>query len=144
MELCSQSRGGGSFSVKLAKALSTLRYSPSVSIVHLFTAKFYVSLLLLGSMEAAANSDLSGGSIESSTSLSIDSNSPLYMHPSDNPGAMLVPVQFTGIGYQSWRHSVLRSVFVKNKLGFISGDCPRPQADIDNGNDAMTLLYLGF
>ncbi|KAH0692446.1 hypothetical protein KY285_019543 [Solanum tuberosum] len=79
-------------------------------------------------MDAAASSDLSGGSTGGSTSFTIDSNSPLYIHPSDNPGAMLVPVQFTGIGYRSWRRSVLRSLSVKNKLGFINGDCPRPQS----------------
>ncbi|KAH0738712.1 hypothetical protein KY290_037417 [Solanum tuberosum] len=59
----------------------------------------------------------------------IDSNNPLYMHPSDNPGAMLVPVQFTGLGYRSWRRSVLRSLSVKNKLGFITGECSRPRSD---------------
>ncbi|KAH0661967.1 hypothetical protein KY284_026898 [Solanum tuberosum] len=37
-----------------------------------------------------------------STSNTIDSNHPLYMHPSDNPG---------------------------NKLGFINGDCPHPQSN---------------
>uniref|UniRef100_A0A0V0IKK6 Putative ovule protein n=1 Tax=Solanum chacoense TaxID=4108 RepID=A0A0V0IKK6_SOLCH len=51
------------------------------------------------------------------------------MYPSDNPGAKLVPVQFAGIGYRSWRRSVLRSLSVKNKLGFINGDCPRPQSN---------------
>ncbi|KAL3357038.1 hypothetical protein AABB24_017622 [Solanum stoloniferum] len=59
----------------------------------------------------------------------IDSNNPLYMHPSDNPGAMLVPVQFTGLGYPSLRRSVLRSLSVKNKLGFITGECSRPRSD---------------
>ncbi|KAH0672002.1 hypothetical protein KY284_023089 [Solanum tuberosum] len=77
----------------------------------------------------ADNSDLPSGSAGGSTSFSIDSNSPLYIHPSDNPGAMFVPVQFTGIGYRSWRRSVLRSLYVKNKLGFINGDCQRPQSD---------------
>ncbi|KAH0715709.1 hypothetical protein KY284_008614 [Solanum tuberosum] len=76
-------------------------------------------------MADAASSDQSGGS----TNTTIDSNHPLYMHPSDNPGAMLVPVQFAGIGFRSWRRSVLRSLSVKNKLGFINGDCPRPQSN---------------
>ncbi|XP_015068565.1 uncharacterized protein LOC107013091 [Solanum pennellii] len=56
-------------------------------------------------MEAAANSDLSSVSTGSSTNLTIDSNSPLYTHPYDSPGAMLVPVQFTRIGYRSWRRN---------------------------------------
>ncbi|KAK6779847.1 hypothetical protein RDI58_022031 [Solanum bulbocastanum] len=59
----------------------------------------------------------------------IDSNNPLHMHPSDNPGMMLVLVQFIGAGYNSWRRSILRSLSVKNKLGFVTGEFPRPQPD---------------
>ncbi|XP_019261003.1 PREDICTED: uncharacterized protein LOC109238956 [Nicotiana attenuata] len=33
---------------------------------------------------------------------------------SDNPRAMLVSTAFDGIGYRSWRRSVLRGLFVKN------------------------------
>ena len=54
---------------------------------------------------------------------SIDISSPLYVHPSDNPGISLVQNPFDGIGYRSWRRSVLRVLSVKNKLGFINGDC---------------------
>ena len=59
---------------------------------------------------------------------SIDISSPLYVHPSDNPGISLVQNPFDGIGYRSWRRSVLRVLSVKNKLGFINGDCKRPNA----------------
>ncbi|XP_019242331.1 PREDICTED: uncharacterized protein LOC109222426, partial [Nicotiana attenuata] len=58
--------------------------------------------------------------------LVIDVSSPLYIHPSDSPGVTLVPVPFDGIGYRSWRRSVLRALSVKNKLGFVSGDCGKP------------------
>ncbi|XP_016475948.1 uncharacterized protein LOC107797562 [Nicotiana tabacum] len=74
--------------------------------------------------------------IASSTSASapiskpnIDPNCPFYMHPSDNPSAMLVTTPFNGIGYRSWRRSVLRALLVKNKLGFINGECKRPKSD---------------
>ncbi|XP_075107126.1 uncharacterized protein LOC142180099 [Nicotiana tabacum] len=56
----------------------------------------------------------------------IDPSNPLYLHPSDNPDAMLVSVPFSGVGYRSWRHSVLRGLSVKNKLGFINGECKSP------------------
>ena len=59
----------------------------------------------------------------------IDISSPLYVHPSDNPGVSLVQNPFDGIGYRSWRRSVLRVLSVKNKLGFINGDCKRPSAE---------------
>ncbi|XP_033513370.2 uncharacterized protein [Nicotiana tomentosiformis] len=39
---------------------------------------------------------------------------------------MLVPVPFDEIGYRSWRRSVLRALSVKNKLGFINGECRKP------------------
>ncbi|XP_016481850.2 uncharacterized protein LOC107802793 [Nicotiana tabacum] len=37
-----------------------------------------------------------------------------------------MPVPFGGIGYRSWRRSVLRALSVKNKLGFINGECRKP------------------
>lgn len=76
-------------------------------------------------MADTASSCQSGGS----TSNTIDSNHPFYIHPSNNPGEILVPVKFTGVGFCSWRCSVLRSLSVKNKLGSINGDCPRSQSN---------------
>ncbi|XP_015161373.1 uncharacterized protein [Solanum tuberosum] len=64
------------------------------------------------------------------TDAPIDSSSPLYIHPSDNPGAMLVPNTFDGTGYRSWRRGVLRSLSVKNKLGFINGKCEKPTTEL--------------
>ncbi|XP_019241258.1 PREDICTED: uncharacterized protein LOC109221252, partial [Nicotiana attenuata] len=52
-----------------------------------------------------------------------------YMHPSDNPGAMLVTAPFNGVGYRSWRRSVLRALSVKNKVGFITGEYKPPDLD---------------
>lgn len=60
---------------------------------------------------------------------SVDLSSPLYMHPSDNPGAMLVSVPFNGVGYRSWRRSVVCALSVKNKVGFINGECKKPDPD---------------
>ncbi|XP_059315764.1 uncharacterized protein LOC132066475 [Lycium ferocissimum] len=51
------------------------------------------------------------------------------MHPSESAGAMLVPVQFNGTGYRSWRRGVLRALYVKNKLGFINGECKKPELE---------------
>nr|XP_009792263.1 PREDICTED: uncharacterized protein LOC104239346 [Nicotiana sylvestris]XP_016505706.1 PREDICTED: uncharacterized protein LOC107823541 [Nicotiana tabacum] len=38
-----------------------------------------------------------------STNPLLDLTNQLYMHPSENPGSMLVPVAFDGPGYRSWR-----------------------------------------
>ncbi|XP_069152047.1 uncharacterized protein [Solanum lycopersicum] len=50
-------------------------------------------------------------------------SSPLYMHPSNNPGASLIQAHFDGVSYRSWEVSVHRDLSIKNKLGFINGDC---------------------
>ncbi|XP_019246571.1 PREDICTED: uncharacterized protein LOC109226234 [Nicotiana attenuata] len=59
----------------------------------------------------------------------VDTSSPFYMHPSNNSGIALVPVPFDGFGYRSWRRGVMRALSVKNKLGFINGDCKRLDPD---------------
>ncbi|XP_070011234.1 uncharacterized protein [Nicotiana sylvestris] len=56
----------------------------------------------------------------------LDSSSPLYMHPSENAGTMLVPVAFDDTSYRSWRRIVLRVLSVKNKVSFINGKVKKP------------------
>ena len=73
------------------------------------------------------NSASTSTALDSVPSSGIDAGSHFYIHPSDNPGAILVPVPFNGIGFHSWRRSVLRSLSVKNKLVFINGECKRPE-----------------
>ncbi|XP_069149162.1 uncharacterized protein [Solanum lycopersicum] len=58
----------------------------------------------------------------------IDVSNPLYIHPSDNPSLILVPVVFEGVGYRSWRRGIMRSLSVKDKLGFINGELKRPSS----------------
>ena len=45
-----------------------------------------------------------------------DTGSHFYIHPSDNPGEVLVPVPFNGTGFHSWCRSVFRSLSLKNKI----------------------------
>ncbi|XP_019253927.1 PREDICTED: uncharacterized protein LOC109232624 [Nicotiana attenuata] len=61
-----------------------------------------------------------------STNPALDLTNPLYMHPSESAGSMLVPGLFDGSGYTSWRRGVLRALSVKNKVGFINGKCRKP------------------
>ncbi|KAH0635766.1 hypothetical protein KY289_035681 [Solanum tuberosum] len=56
----------------------------------------------------------------------IDTGNPLYIHPSDNPSFTLAPTHFDGTGYRSWKRSVLRSLSVKNKLDFVTGEYLKP------------------
>ena len=41
------------------------------------------------------------------TSVNSDAHNTLCIHPSDSPGMVLVPVQFDGTGYSSWRKGVM-------------------------------------
>ncbi|XP_049394868.1 uncharacterized protein LOC125859209 [Solanum stenotomum] len=74
---------------------------------------------------------IKSGSISNENTVNIngvsgeDLSSPLYMHPSDNPGVSFVQTLFDGVGYRSRKRNVLRVLSVKNKLGFINGDCKR-------------------
>lgn len=78
----------------------------------------------------------------------IDSTSPIYMHPSDNPGAMRVSVSFSGIDYRSWRGRAGWCLSVKNKLGFINGEFKRPERTSASSrqwdwcDDSLTPLIL--
>ncbi|XP_019251133.1 PREDICTED: uncharacterized protein LOC109230056 [Nicotiana attenuata] len=58
----------------------------------------------------------------------LDSTNPLYMHPSESAGSILVPVVFDRTGYRSWRRGVLKALSVKNKVGFINGKCKKPNS----------------
>ncbi|XP_019236838.1 PREDICTED: uncharacterized protein LOC109217062 [Nicotiana attenuata] len=84
-------------------------------------------------MTSGENDNLAAPSVNEPPSQSgIDISNPLYMHPSDNPGATLVPAPFDGFVYRSWRRGVMRALSVKNKLGFINGECKRPDLDSPN------------
>ncbi|KAF5472443.1 hypothetical protein F2P56_009162 [Juglans regia] len=61
----------------------------------------------------------------SSRNPSDDSSSYYYLHPSDNPGALLVSEIFTGENYIAWSRSISIALTVKNKIAFIDGTLPQ-------------------
>ncbi|XP_059279569.1 uncharacterized protein LOC132033581 [Lycium ferocissimum] len=62
---------------------------------------------------------------------SIDSTNPLYFHPSDSPGMVLVNSVFDGKGYGGWRRGILIALSAKNKVGFIDGTLSQPPSSSD-------------
>lgn len=48
------------------------------------------------------------------------------MHPSDNPGHVIVTPALTNQNYHTWSRSLKVSLHSKNKLGFIDGTLLRP------------------
>nr|XP_016468610.1 PREDICTED: uncharacterized protein LOC107791121 [Nicotiana tabacum] len=75
---------------------------------------------------------MAGDKENQNTTNNLDSANLLYMHSSESAGTTLVPVVFDGIGYRSWRRGVLTALPVKNKVGFITGKCKKPNSDYAN------------
>ena len=55
-----------------------------------------------------------------------DQSSVYYIHPSDHSASQLVSVKFDGNGFTSWKRSMLLSLSMKNKLGFVDGSVAKP------------------
>lgn len=56
--------------------------------------------------------------------MQIDLSHPLYLHPSDAPGTLLVSHQLTGVeNYNIWSRSMRIALLAKNKVGFIDDSC---------------------
>lgn len=91
---------------------------------------------------------VSSGTAGNNTETTIDANSPLYIHPSDGAGTSLVLFVFDRTGYRSWKRGVLRALSVKNKLGFINGECKKPDSkpplchQWERCDDMVTLWIL--
>lgn len=54
-----------------------------------------------------------------------NSNHPLYLHPSDQPGAVLAETLVED-NYMTWENSMQMALMIKNKLGFIDGSQEKP------------------
>ena len=70
-----------------------------------------------------ANSHSSNGSVQN---LSDDSSNYYYLHPFDNPGALLVSEIFTGENYIAWSRSMSIALTVKNKIACVDGSLVQP------------------
>ena len=58
----------------------------------------------------------------SSSSQDYNLSNPLFLHPRENPGAILTSQPLIGgENYPAWARSVRKSLIAKNKLGFIDG-----------------------
>lgn len=56
-------------------------------------------------------------------------NHPLYLHHSDQPGAVLVPQPLVEDNYSTWIQSMTMALTVKNKLGIVDGTVKKPSED---------------
>ena len=59
----------------------------------------------------------------------IDAVDPLFLHPSDHPGHVLVADIFNGEDYDNWKRSVMIALSTKHKTFLIDGTYPKPNAN---------------
>ncbi|KAL6125865.1 hypothetical protein ACLB2K_073926 [Fragaria x ananassa] len=74
-------------------------------------------------------------------------NHKLYLHYSDQPGAILVPQSLLEDNYSEWCHSMTMALTIKNKVGFVNGSSPRPtvqdneQQQWDRCTETVTTFF---
>ncbi|XP_075110420.1 uncharacterized protein LOC142181304 [Nicotiana tabacum] len=74
------------------------------------------------------------------TTEKIDHTHPLFVHPSNTPSFVLVPVQLTGSeNYEIWLRSVRIALQAKRKLGFITGTYNKDQFRPELHEDCETF-----
>ncbi|CAL1392929.1 unnamed protein product [Linum trigynum] len=70
---------------------------------------------------------LDTGALTTGVPSGIDALSPLHLHPADHPNLMFVSEALTDFNYGDWVAEITNSLLAKNKLGFVTGDTPRPE-----------------
>lgn len=63
---------------------------------------------------------------DSSDSSIIPISNPYYIGSFDNPHSILVSNVFNGVGFNSWKRSMILSLSAKNKYGFVDGSIQPP------------------
>lgn len=58
-------------------------------------------------------------------------NHPLFLHHSDQPGAVLVSQTLMEDNYTTWIQSMSMALTIKNKKGFVDGSIQRPTTKIE-------------
>ncbi|KAK1355313.1 CCHC-type domain-containing protein [Heracleum sosnowskyi] len=59
-------------------------------------------------------------------SVALQNSHPLYLHPSDHPGQVLVAATLTGENFNEWKRFMTLALSAKNKLGFVTGKYKAP------------------
>ncbi|KAJ8620020.1 hypothetical protein MRB53_028549 [Persea americana] len=76
------------------------------------------------------NSNASSG--PSSHASNDNYSNPFYLHPSNNPGNVLIPSLLDGDNYHTWSRAMQMALTAKNKLGFIDGSVKQLDASSPN------------
>ena len=77
----------------------------------------------------------------------IHPRNPLYLHPSNTPGSMLIPQQLIGIeNYTGWSNSMRVALLAKNKIGFIDGNFRKEhyKGDLEHEWERCNVFVLSW
>jgi len=77
----------------------------------------------------------------------IEPSDPLYIHPSDSPGQILVSSIFNGDNFDNWKSSVIIALLARHKVALIDGTFPNPGSTsptfiLWQRNNVMVLSWL--
>lgn len=76
-------------------------------------------------MAATAGEVVTTVGSERSRGTSVNSDDPLALQTSDNPGMTLVTAPLTDSNYLTWNRLIRRALAAKKKIGFINGILPK-------------------
>lgn len=76
----------------------------------------------------------------------VNISTPYSLFASDNPGAVITSVLFTGDNYNEWSTELLNALRAKRKLGFIDGSIPKPSIEDPNFElwSSVNSLIVGW
>ena len=69
---------------------------------------------------------------EKSDATKDNKNAAFTLHPSDNPGTILVSFPLNGENYTMWSRAMIKALSAKNKSGFINGVIKKPSTSYSN------------
>lgn len=68
-------------------------------------------------------------------------NHPLYFHPQDHPGMILIAKKLTGSeNYSTWKRSMMIALSARNKIKLVNGDYEEPE--MTSNNLLFQILHL--
>jgi len=106
----------------------TLRYKKPFN--HLFFLRWYQSITLIFdhfyTLSTFNNLVQSNTTRNNFKNPNTDLTHPYFVHQSDHPNLMLVPIKLNGTNYPSWSKSMIYALTAKNKVGFINGSIQPP------------------
>ncbi|KAL6209964.1 hypothetical protein ACLB2K_020902 [Fragaria x ananassa] len=86
---------------------------------------------MAGDDESKSPKIVKGSETSKAATIWENSNHPLFLHHSDQPGAMLVSEPLAEDNYSTWAPSMMIALRIKNKTRFVDGTLKRPTTNAE-------------